>query len=220
MARHDPRARLEVVPEPVLPADPSVDRRALGVQDSDFLWLLTPDETEHGGRRLAAWAAALVHVLHRHADRPHRLLIAGDTPAARSAKAFVDHLGLPRLTTPVTTRPAEDLASIADAAVLAPTGPCDPFPARLARHFGLPAATTRSPEVAEVVVGYDLVAVSRSAKPRHLARAMAETAGLGRRKPAQGDDAGREALWRSIAGARADETARAAGQRGRWGSRS
>ena len=197
MARHNPSAALEVAPEPVLPADPSVDRVTLGVDESDFLWLLTPDTTAHGGQRLAAWAAALVHVLHRHADRRHRLLIAGDDPAARSAKAFVNHLGLPRLATPVTTRPAEDLAAVADAVVLAPTGPCDPFAARLALAEGLPVASTRAAEVAEGVARQGVVVWSATARPRHLARAMIEAA-----------DAARAGVPRSVEPARQPDARR------------
>ena len=177
--------RLRVVPDPVDPPPP-VDRDALGLAESDFLWLLPADATRHAGRgaglKLSVWAGALTHVLMRREGKTHRLLIPGDGRPQRDARRFLDSLGLPDLATPPTGAPAEVLAGVADAAVLSPTGPFDPWAVALVRAAALPTAFLPHPETNGLQVEADHVAAT-SSKPRHVVRAMLEVIDQGKARP-------------------------------------
>jgi hypothetical protein len=167
--------QIVVAPEIVPPADP-LDRRELKVEADDFLWLLPCDATRHSGRAaglsLAVWAAALVHVLERHSARPPRILVPGDHLPQRFARRFIDQLGLERLAVPITWQPLERLAATCDAALLTPTGACDPYGFRLARSFDLPTVALQTPEARETLGDWPLWHRPTDAKARSVAQAM------------------------------------------------
>lgn len=172
-----------ILPSPIPSAQP-VPRDDLGVEENDFLWLLSSDGGPNAGLPTAIWAAALLYVLKRREGERHRVILPGDGPRHRQARRFVDQLGLPEMTVPVTTIDPARLAATADATLLTPSGPCDPWPARLAAAAGLPAVVTDRPEVRSAFdEADDRVRVPTSELPRHITREMLKIAKLGRRRP-------------------------------------
>ena len=154
-----------VVEQPATPAEP--DRPG----DGAFRWLLSADATPGGGLDVAVWAATLLYVLMRQEGRRHLILMApGDAPRLRRARRFADQLGLAAMIEPTHGLTYEQAAARADAVLLTPTGPCDPWPARVARATGLPAVATRSRTVRDVYG--DKAFESESSLPRHLTREM------------------------------------------------
>ncbi len=135
--------------------------------DGVFRWLLSADAGPNSGLQSGVWAACLLYVLMRRQGQTHRMLLApGDAPRLRQARRFADQLGLPDMIEPTHGLTYEEAAGRADAALLTPTGPCDPWPAHVAAATGLPIVST---EVAEMQgSGF----VSETMLPRHITRAM------------------------------------------------
>lgn len=184
---------LIVMRDPV-PTRKAIDRESIGATAEDFLWLLPADATLLAGRaaglRLAIWAGALLHVLERKRPWRHRLVIPGDGVPQRVARRFMDQLGLPDLGLPVTTADAVDVATVADAVLLTPVGPCDPWPASLAKASGLPVVTTDRPEMLEILTGTPRVLVTPWRRPRLISQEMLKLTGLSRAasEPSEGAD--------------------------------
>ena len=157
----------------------AIGRVELGVEDDDFLWLLSNDEGPTANLSLAVWAGAVQHVLMRREGRRHRLILHGDGPRLRRAKRFLDQLGLPDLGLPAgnDSTTYEALAATADAALFTPSGLCDPWPALVAASAGLPVVTTDRPEIQAAVTKTEHQVV-KSMLPREIARAMLDVTAL------------------------------------------
>ena len=191
-------SHVTILPPPVLFSATPPTRRDLGASGEDVLWLAAAEGDAASGLRAAVWAATILHVVDRAPPRrrTHRLLVVGDAPAHRLAKRFADQLGLPDLCIGVTQLAYPDVARLADAAVLLPSGPTGAYSAAVVAAVGLPAVVNARPEVGDALANRPNVRVVGELKPRVVAREMLRLeTGAPRRAP-RDDSAAAAAAWR------------------------
>lgn len=148
-----------------------VSRRALGIGDEEFIWLLSGDACRTAGLRESIWAGTLMHVMERNRRR-HRILVWGDSLVHQRARRFVDQLGLPMLYAVAEGCGYDALVHIADAALITPSGTNGGWSAAVIALAGLPAVVNRDPEVQEVLGGATNVRTAPSDKPKLVVREM------------------------------------------------
>jgi glycosyltransferase involved in cell wall biosynthesis len=148
-------------------------RNQLGFAESDFIILAPGESTRNAAHRTAVWAASILHVL----DERFRLLAMGRGQQSPSLLRFAKRLHQDKLVTLAEAklnRPVdlEELATVADAALIPAAPWSSTLPTLICQASGLPIVANQTPELAEILANDPAAQLMTQPTPKTLAQAI------------------------------------------------
>lgn len=152
--------------------DPEL-RAALGFRETDHVMLAVGESTRAARHDHALWAVSILHFR----DPTQRLLLWGRGPHLNSTACFGRRFEQPDLFCIAEQRLArrvewEELAAVADAAIVSADGPVAPLPIAICMAAGVPVVSTVTPIASELLEDRHTALMVAPGSPRALAQRL------------------------------------------------